>query len=120
MKEMNIDEKIKAIKENPNNTTLVLKEELDKMQYNIEMAKITGETFKYTKWLSWVIIFITISLILGTAKSYFDGYQNFTLLAMTLTAFVASISLLLKMLDLYLKLQGYMQKNILTEKNLIN
>lgn len=120
MKEINVDEKIKAIRENPNNTDLVVKEELDKMQYNNEMTKITGEMFKYTKWLSWVIIFLTLSLISGTAKSYFDGDQSFTLLAMTLTAIVASIGLSLKMLDLYLKMQGYIQKNILIEKNLIN
>lgn len=90
------------------------------MQYNNEMTKITGEMFNYVKWLSWVIAFLTLILILCTAMSYFNGNQSFILLAMTLTAVIASIGLSLKMLDLYLKMQGYIQKNILFEKKLIN
>lgn len=52
------------------------------------------------------------------AKSYYDGDQSFTLLAMSLIALIALVGVALKMQDLYLQQTDYLQKSLLTEKKL--
>lgn len=111
-----LKEKVKAIKENPNNTSRDVQEKIYEMEYNLEMAEATGELSEYTRWMSYVLFLLTSILIFFTAKSYYDGDQSFTLLIMSLTALIASIGVVLKRQDLYLQQIDYLQKYLLTEK----
>lgn len=115
---MTIEEKVKAIKKNTNYTNLDIQEQIYEMEYNIEMAKATGEMFKYTKWTSYMLTFLTSIFMFFAGKSYYDGDQSFTLLVMSLTALIALVGVALKLQDLYLQQKDYLQKSLFTEKKL--
>lgn len=113
-------DKLNNLEANPNNISLDTQSQAYEMRYNTDMANATEKMLKYVQLFSLIFVILTIFFIAATAKSYFDNDQNYTLLGLSITTLIASVTILLKTIDLHLLLNSYLRKSLITQEKLIN
>ncbi|MGP5214352.1 hypothetical protein [Psychrobacter immobilis] len=115
----NLD-KLNNLKANTNNINLDTQNQVYEMRYNTDMANATEKMLKYVQLFSLVFVILTIFFIGATAKSYFDNNQNYILLGLSISTLIASVTILLKTIDLHLLLDSHLRKSLIIQEKLIN
>lgn len=115
----NLD-KLNNLKANPNSINLDTQNQVCEMRYNTDMAKATEKMLRYVQLFSLVFVILTIFFIGATVKSYFDNNQNYILLGLSITTLIASVTILLKTIDLHLLLNSHLRKRLIIQEKLIN